>query len=259
MASRWELIDVALPEYGLPHKRPTLDQSIYQARIARLSERTEQSGLDCVLVYADREHFANLAYLTGFDPRFEEALLILVPGSRPLLITGPENQSYADVSPIEMERVVYPPFGLLGQDRSKTPDLAELLGDAGLRRGWQVGVAGWKYFGDNECADPATWLETPAYIIDALRVLVGDGGVVNAGRIFMDSSDGLRATNEVDQLAQFEHAACHASEAVKRALTGLRPGLSEFEIAALMQLESLPLSCHPMCSSGSRTKLGLAS
>jgi hypothetical protein len=29
------------------------------------------------MVYADREHFANMAYLTGFDPRFEEALLIL--------------------------------------------------------------------------------------------------------------------------------------------------------------------------------------
>ena len=27
------------------------------------------------MVYGDREHFANLAFLTGFDPRFEEAIL----------------------------------------------------------------------------------------------------------------------------------------------------------------------------------------
>ena len=30
-----------------------------------------------VVVYADREHSANLSYLTGFDPRFEEAVLIV--------------------------------------------------------------------------------------------------------------------------------------------------------------------------------------
>ena len=54
-----------------------------------------------------------MAYLTGFEPRFEEALLLLV-GDRPLvLITGPENHSYARISPIELELVVFPPFGLL--------------------------------------------------------------------------------------------------------------------------------------------------
>ncbi|HZS93019.1 MAG TPA: hypothetical protein VFE42_36710 [Chloroflexota bacterium] len=41
--------------------------------------RASAEGYDALLVYVDREHFANLAYLTGFDPRFEEALLILKP------------------------------------------------------------------------------------------------------------------------------------------------------------------------------------
>ena len=40
------------------------------------------AGLDAFVVYADREHFANMAYLTGFEPRFEEALLLLV-GDKP--------------------------------------------------------------------------------------------------------------------------------------------------------------------------------
>ena len=34
-------------------------------------------GYDHVVVWADREHSANLAYLSGFDPRFEEAVLIV--------------------------------------------------------------------------------------------------------------------------------------------------------------------------------------
>ena len=55
----------------------------YRARLAAAAEAAAGAGLDALLVYADREHFANLSYLTGFDPRFEEALLILVPGQPP--------------------------------------------------------------------------------------------------------------------------------------------------------------------------------
>ena len=48
-------------------------------------------------VYADREHFANISFLTGFEPRFEEALLLLGPNGRKIVITGNENQGYARV------------------------------------------------------------------------------------------------------------------------------------------------------------------
>ena len=39
--------------------------------------RAARKGYDRLVVYADREHSANLAYLTGFDPRFEEAMLVV--------------------------------------------------------------------------------------------------------------------------------------------------------------------------------------
>ncbi len=53
-----------------------------------------------LVVYGDREHFANLAYLTGFDPRFEEALLIVELSGKPLLVAGNECAGYLDVSPL---------------------------------------------------------------------------------------------------------------------------------------------------------------
>ena len=40
-------------------------------------------GCEWVLVYADREHYANLVWLTNLDPRFEEALLVLGPERLP--------------------------------------------------------------------------------------------------------------------------------------------------------------------------------
>ena len=254
------LADVSLPDFGVPETRPELAAGVYRDRLARLGRRAAEAGLDVTIVYADREHFANMAYLTGFEPRFEEALLILVAGRTPVLVTGPENQGYAPVSPLDLEPVLYPPFGLLGQDRRKTPPLADILTRHGVGRGKTVGVAGWKYYGPSETATPDTWLETPSFIVDTLRSLVGDGGrVVNATRILMDASTGLRALNEVDQLAQFEFAACHTSEAVKRVLLGVKPGMREFEAARLIQPMGLPLSCHPMLASGKRANLGLAS
>lgn len=75
----------------------------------------------------------------------------------------------------------------------------------------------------------------------------------------MGSSEGLRAVNEIDQLAQFEFSACHASEAIKRVLINVRPGMHEFDAARLMQPIGLPLSCHVMLASGKRAMLGLAS
>jgi hypothetical protein len=74
------LREVALPEFGMPGDEPTIPAAVYQARIAAALAAAAARGLDLLVVYGDREHFANLAYLTAVDPRFEEAMLILRPG-----------------------------------------------------------------------------------------------------------------------------------------------------------------------------------
>ena len=81
--------------------------------------------------------------------------------------------------------------------------------------------------------------------------------MLNANALMMDSSTGLRAVNEIDQLAQFEFSATHASEAVKSVLFGLKPGMREFDACKLMGLNGLPHSCHTMLSSGARPQLAL--
>src|ERR1700749_2824144 len=95
--TRIECAEITLPEFGLPREQPVIPAATYEARIAAARQRSAAAGYDVLLVYADREHFANLAYLTGFDPRFEEALLILVPGRPPQLLVGNEGMAYAAV------------------------------------------------------------------------------------------------------------------------------------------------------------------
>ena len=254
------LKDIALPEFGVPEERPELSRALYADRIARLRSRARDAGLDALVIYADREHFANMAYLLDFEPRFEEALLILAEGKMPTVITGPENVGRAAASKVDVDVVKYAPFGLLGQDRTGTRPLVEILREAGLGAG-TIGTAGWKYYSREETPDPDAWLELPSFIADTLRAIAGPSGkVVNATALFMDPSSGLRSVNEIDQIAQFEYASCFTSEAIKRVLCGLRPGMKEQAVVGeLMQPNGVPLNCHIMFNAGPDARFGLNS
>jgi hypothetical protein len=258
--TRVALREVDLPDFGEPSTEPTIPAELYHARLRRAVDRAREQGLDALVVFADREHSANLAYLTGFDPRFEEALLILAPSRTPALVVGNEGWGYVGISPLELRRVLFQSFSLPAQPRDQSPSIHELFRSEGIGRGTRVGVAGWKYFVESESASPQTCLEIPSYIADALREVTGDSSLVtNANGIFMNAANGLRVLNEPEQLACFEFAAAHTSTAIRNVLFGLRPGITEREAVRLMGVNGSPLSCHLMLSSGPRATMGLPS
>src|SRR5512140_249699 len=98
------LARIDLPEFGMPDTSPELPDTIYATRIERLRERAAAGGYDRLVVYSDREHSANLAYLTGFDPRFEEAALVLGPSGEPAILVGNECFGMAGAAPVAMRR-----------------------------------------------------------------------------------------------------------------------------------------------------------
>lgn len=248
------LAPIKLPDFGMPEAAPEMPPEVYGERIRRLRERSLPGRWDRLVVYADREHSANLAYLTGFDPRFEEALLVLAAEGDPALLVGNECYGLAGAAPVPMRRHLFQDFSLPGQPRDRSRPLTDILAEEGIGPGSRVGVIGWKQF-----SDPVT-LEVPAYLVDALRLITGPDGVVeNAASLLTDAADGLRVVNEVEQLAAFEYAACHTSQGVRRLLFGLRPGMRESEAVRLLEWNGMPLSCHLMLSAGERAPLGLVS
>jgi hypothetical protein len=252
--TRARLARLELPEFGVPESMPTLPPETYVARLARARERARRRGLDVLVVYADREHSANIAYLTGFDPRFEEAVLIVGRDGDPALLVGNECHAMAGAAPLPMRRHLFQDLSLNGQPRDRSRPLNDILASEGVAKGARIGVAGWKSYARRD------WLEAPAFLVDSLRELVGAGGTVeNASDLFNDPADGLRVLNEADQILAFEYAACHTSEGVKRLLRGLRPGLTEQQAVRLLGWNGMPLSCHLMLSAGPRAALGLLS
>ncbi len=248
------LATVDLPDFGMPDAMPELPTSLYPARLERLRERADARRYDRLVIYADREHSANIAWLTGFDPRFEEAILVVGPIGEPAMLVGNECFGMAGAAPLPIRRHLFQDLSLTSQPRDRSLPLGEILAGEGIRGGSRVGVVGWKVY-----ADRAT-IEVPAFLADELRRLSGPRGLVeNAADLLMDPGDGLRVQNEVEQLAAFEWAACQTSDGVRRLLSGLRPGMTEREAVRLLRWDGTPLSCHVMLTAGPRATLGLLS
>jgi Xaa-Pro aminopeptidase len=249
-----KLTSLVLPDFGMPDSMPELPPSLYAARLERLRERAESRGYDRLVVYADREHSANVAYLTGFDPRFEEAILIVGPTREPAVLVGNECYAMAGAGPLPLRRHLFQDLSLPGQPRDRSRPLADILGEEDVARGGRIGVVGWKTYSSPELSD------APAFLIDELRRIAGPSGAVeNATGLLIDAGDGLRVINEVEQLAYFEWASCQTSQGVRNLVFGLRPGLSELEAVRLLEWNGTPLSCHLMLTAGPRARFGLLS
>ncbi len=248
------LAHVDLPDFGMPDEEPLIPPSIHAGRLERVREAMERRGYDRLVFYADREHSANLSWLTGFDPRFEEAILMVGPVAEPAILVGNECWGTADAAPLPMRRVLFQDLSLPGQPRNRSRPLGEILADEGIVPGARVGVLGWKSYADRSS------IEIPAFIVDELRRLTGATGLIeNANDLLIDAADGLRVINEVEQLAALEYAACQTSNGVRRLLFGLQPGMTERDAVRLLDWNGMPLSCHVMLTAGPRARYGLLS
>lgn len=257
------LIEIDWPEFGecAPPPRPSLEE--FESRIDAARSAMEKDGLSHLVIYGDREHFANMAYLTGFDPRFEEAILIIGQHDAPLLVVGNECEGYLTVSPLyvadKLRHERFQPFSLLNQPRDDSRLVREIFADEGIEADSNVGCVGWKYFADAEHPDSAHAIDLPAYLVDTLRQLAGWQNVVNATQILMHPHFGLRSTCSPAEIAYFEYTNILASEGMKRLLFGLEDGIVDHELAKLAGFNGVPLGCHMTFVSGDSRECGLSS
>ncbi|MCB8943148.1 MAG: hypothetical protein H6658_05285 [Ardenticatenaceae bacterium] len=262
MSPKHHLIEIDLPEFGQAPLPTPADLGEYETRLAATRAAMDKAGLTHLIVYGDREHFANLTYLTNFDPRFEEALLIIRQQTDPLLVVGNECEGYLGISPLynagKLRHERFQPFSLISQPRQHSRLIEEIFADEGIDSGATVGCVGWKYFGDREVGNGRQAIELPAYLVDRLRYLAGWDNVVNATAIFMHPQTGLRARCSAAEIAYFEYTNILASEGMRRMLFGMREGMSDYEVIQLAQWNGEPLSCHITFATGERSNLGLS-
>jgi hypothetical protein len=244
------LKQVPLPAFGELSEQPEIPTAIYEARAIAAYE---QADVDWLAVYADREHFGNIVFLSGFEPRFEEAFLLLGPRGKRVLITGNESESYAAIARLPGLTVLRSQsLSLMAQDRTLQPRLIDRLRDAGIEPGDTVGLVGWKYLEPEEDDDYASGFFVPSAYVQMFERLTGsEEALRDATPILMHPETGLRAAIDADQIAAFEWAATRCSLALWRIVSGVREGDSEFSAAARMGYSGDPLNVYPMFASSS--------
>jgi len=262
-ARKHRLIEIEWPEFGESEPPAPPPVAEFEARIGATRAAMERRGLTHLVVYGDREHFANLTYLSGFDPRFEEALLILGQQGDPLLLVGNECEGYLTVSPLyvagKLRYERFQPFSLLNQPRDDSRFIKEIFAAEGIDKAAIVGCVGWKYFAEREHPNSAHAMDLPAYLVDTLRESAGWESVFNATSIFMHPQDGLRTFCSPAEIAYFEYTNILASEGMKRMLFGLEVGMADHELAKLAQFNGTPLGCHMTLATGDNRERGLSS
>lgn len=250
-----DLRRVRLPDFGVPVERPSIAPSEYEERARALYDEV---GVDWVVVYADREHFGNLVWLTGYDPRFEEALLLLGPRGKRVLLVGVEGLAYAEVAGLEAEIRFYHPFSIQGQPHVDSPPLADLFRESGIGQGDRVGIAGWKTLDPRDAVDPTLPAFVPAFLVRSLDAITGTAAV-DITSALTDAELGLRTRNTAAQIAFFEWGAARSSTAVMRVVQGTRPGMTEFDAAGLFSYQGEPLTMHPIVAASDGVLNGLRS
>ncbi len=201
-----------------PFKQYVIPQEVYQNRLAALRACMQAEKLDAVAIYADREHFWNFKYFLGYDPRFEEALLIVTKSDPSTVLLGNECLSLAKLSPIPVNGVMAQEFSLPNQPMDQHVPLVDLLRAAGIEKGAHVGVIGWKMFTRERGQVLRSQICVPNFIVEGLRAAAEGGSLENVSDILIHPDYGIRTVNDVHTIAAMEYGAWIAK--------GMGPALS---------------------------------
>lgn len=247
-----EYTSVTPPTVEAPTPVDDLSDAVYSDRLKRLCAAMKSAGLDAVLLYADREHGGNFGYITGFEPRFEEACLAVHADCSAWVLLGNECLKMHAYSRIPVKPVHVPYFSLPNQPMEGEMTMADCLRAAGFIPGMKIGLMGWKVF-TSRLADGSRMFDVPHFIAEAAAEAAGSmENLVNAASLMMAPDAGLRAVYGAEEIAQYEFAASLASHRVWKVLEQVEVGKTEYELADNLAAYAQPLSCYSMCATGDR-------
>ncbi|WP_137662796.1 M24 family metallopeptidase [Enterococcus hulanensis] len=210
---------------------PLTDETM-DIRKANLLKKIQADNFDAVVIYADLEHGGNFEYFTGFVPRFEEALLVIHQSGEAYLVLGNENLNKVPFARIAATAVHLPHFSLPNQPMETTLSVPAILKQTKLDQAASIGLIGWKNF-TSQHDDNAALYDLPYFLVDGLKQAAPEASFKNAAYL-MIGENGLRTTNNANEIAHYEFGAMLAGNCILNAMDQLAVGKSEMEIGAYL-------------------------
>ncbi|WP_271492410.1 M24 family metallopeptidase [Enterococcus sp. 5H] len=221
-------------------------------RKQKVLENMASEGFDALVIYADKEHGGNFEYLTGFIPRFEEALLVLYSHGACTLILGNENLKMAKVSRIENQLVHSPLFSLPNQPMDNEARLETIFESIGLAEKNKIGVVGWKMFTTNE-SDNSEYFDLPYFIIQALLTSKNPQAVLeNAAHLFIRGDKGARTVNNANEIAHYEYGANLSSNCILKAMDAVGLEVTEAMLGNILTADGQTNTVVTIAATGQR-------
>lgn len=250
---KFSLSKVKHPEMNFNDHTVSLSDQTVRERKEKLLKAMSEKGFDLIFVYADREHGANFEYVTGFIPRFEEAMLAIDSKAHATLFLGNENLKLAQYSRIPADTVHVPHFSLPNQPMENQKSFKDIIGDAINFDGKTIGVVGWKVF-TSRYEENHQLFDVPYFIVDTLQKLAQEhsANVTNGSEIFIGENGGIRTINNADEINYYEFGSSLASDCVLDALSHLEIGKTETELASLLSRFGQPHNVTTICATGDR-------
>lgn len=194
----------------------------YHDRIARFQANIRDAGLDACLVHGNESDMAHVRYLSEYWPTFEAAAVFVPAEGEPILIIGPESETYAQqrskISHIE-KMVEYresaePEYP--GIQVSSFKDIAEKACPGGIQK---LGIVGWSI--------------TTVPVYKRLEQDLPGVELVNAGDTLVD----LKVIKSANELALIRRAFEISEIAVQAIIDEIQPGMTELQVIGIAQRE----------------------
>ncbi|EMG28422.1 hypothetical protein X560_2452 [Listeria fleischmannii 1991] len=228
-----------------------LTEETIHERLAKVKANMVQSGIDTLVIYADKEHGANFEYLTGFIPRFEEALLVLSQTNETFLLLGNENMKMAAHARIPNKAIHVPHFSLPNQPMDPFVPLLDLLAQAKLDGAKTIGLVGWKKW-TTTTEKNETLFDIPHFIVKAIQDCATDATLISASGVMIGNEMGARILNNANEVAHYEFGASLSSTSILNAMNQIDVGKSEMELAGELARLGQPHTVISIMATGER-------
>jgi len=195
----------------------------FEQRLRTFQANLNNAGLDAALVHGNESDFANVRYLSEYWPTFEAAAVFVPAEGEPILIIGPESETYA------LGRSVIPNIEKMVEYReSAEPDYPGIA-VANFKDVVHKAMPGRPVRKLGIVGHSITTL--PVY--EALRRDLPDAELVNAG----DTLYSLRVIKSDAEIALQRRAFAISEQAVDAILGEIKPGMTELQVIGIAQRE----------------------
>lgn len=193
----------------------------FEERVRRIQRELDSRGLDAVVVHSNEADFANVRYLSDYWPAFESAGVVVPRDGEPILLVGPESETYAeDRSKIKkiMKLLEYRESAEPEYPGVKVYSFKDVFEEAlGGRKPRKIGIVGYAIM--------------PLPVYESLRKALPEAEIVKADDILRN----MRMIKSENEILLLKEASRIAEIAMENVLERIKPGMTELQVVGIAQ------------------------